>query len=173
MASTSATRAARGRPWSHPARSRPMAKAGLAPQRLGHVQAVPQPVRRIHDLRPGRARPTQIEPQPRCQPPSSSGCSFSTLTWSAGSRRTGAGDGETAWPAGSLARPASSCAHARASAVLAAFNRSSNALVEAYTMAMTRHVQYRCTHTHFALDKHAPHHRSAHTVREYRISLLA
>jgi hypothetical protein len=52
-------------PWSRPRQGdrRLLAshgEAGLAPQRLGHVEVVPQPVRHIHQFRPGRARPTQI-----------------------------------------------------------------------------------------------------------------
>jgi hypothetical protein len=60
-------------PWSrHGQRDRrlhtPHGQAGLTPQRLGHVEVVPQPVRCIHHLRPGRVRSAQIGHQPWCQP---------------------------------------------------------------------------------------------------------
>jgi hypothetical protein len=66
-----------------PRRSRPIA----ASKRRGQTQ----PVRRVHDLRPARARPAQIRLQPWRQTNQSSGCSFSTLPFS-GDGREHSGD---------------------------------------------------------------------------------
>ena len=43
-------------------------QAGLAPEGFRHAELAAQPVRCVHDLRPGRVGPSQIGLQPRCQP---------------------------------------------------------------------------------------------------------
>jgi hypothetical protein len=163
MASTSATRAARGRPWSHPRR-------GPAPW-----PGRPRPTAAW--TRPGRAAASTPHPRSPARPGSADADRTSTVVPAAPARSDAAsapcpGPLVPAAPVPGMAKQLARRLVSAASAVSAAFNRSSNALVEAYTMAMTRHVQYRCTHA-FRARQGCSAPQISPNSREYRNSLLA